>query len=137
MDIQFIGLQDNPMAIIVRTNARSKEIDFLTPNHFSQQLGIMSRPQGYVVPAHTHNLVQRSITQTQEVLLIRKGRILITLYTETLDVHSEVELTAGDVILLAHGGHKIQMLEDTEILEVKQGPYAGPNDKTHFGTEQH
>jgi hypothetical protein len=38
----------------------------------------------------------------------------------------------GDVILLAYGGHGFEMLEPTEMIEVKQGPYAGDNDKTRF-----
>jgi hypothetical protein len=41
-------------------------------------------------------------------------------------------LSAGDVILLAFGGHGFEMLEPTEIIEVKQGPYAGDQDKTRF-----
>ena len=41
-------------------------------------------------------------------------------------------LESGDIIILAAGGHGFEMLEDTEIFEVKQGPYAGENDKTRF-----
>jgi hypothetical protein len=120
------------MAILVRSDASVDGIEFFTPGTFSQQLGLMSRPSGYVVPAHTHNLVERTITQTQEVLLLRKGRIRVTIYGLEDQAISVLEMAPGDVILLAHGGHKIEMLEKSEILEVKQGPYAGPNDKTHF-----
>jgi hypothetical protein len=132
MEIEFIGDRENPMAILVKANASVEGIDFFTPESFSQQLGLMSRKKGYLVPAHSHNRVSRTISQTQEVLLLRKGRILVTIFGDDLSVASEIEMTSGDVILLAHGGHKIEMLEDSEILEVKQGPYAGPNDKTHF-----
>ena len=41
-------------------------------------------------------------------------------------------LQTGDVILLASGGHGFTMLEETEMIEVKQGPYAGEKDKTRF-----
>ena len=41
-------------------------------------------------------------------------------------------LEAGDVILLASGGHGFEALEEIEMIEVKQGPYAGDKDKTHF-----
>ena len=41
-------------------------------------------------------------------------------------------LEQGDVILLASGGHGFQVLEDLEMYEIKQGPYAGENDKTRF-----
>ena len=38
----------------------------------------------------------------------------------------------GDIILLVSGGHDFLMLEDTEMIEVKQGPYAGDDDKERF-----
>ena len=41
-------------------------------------------------------------------------------------------LEAGDIILLATGGHGFEVLEATEIIEVKQGPYMGEGDKTRF-----
>ena len=41
-------------------------------------------------------------------------------------------LEAGDVILLATGGHGFEVLEEIEMIEVKQGPYTGDQDKTHF-----
>jgi hypothetical protein len=62
---------------------------------------------------------------------MRKGKCLVTLFAENFDIANKIELLSGDVILLAHGAHEIEMIEDCEILEVKQGPYAGPEDKTH------
>ena len=44
-------------------------------------------------------------------------------------------LNSGDVILLAFGAHGFEMLEDAEMIEVKQGPYAGDDDKTRFDPE--
>jgi hypothetical protein len=41
-------------------------------------------------------------------------------------------LNQGDVVLLAYGGHGFEMLEDSEMIEVKQGPYAGEMDKIRF-----
>jgi hypothetical protein len=46
-------------------------------------------------------------------------------------LHSDT-LYPGDVILLAHGGHGFFMIEESEIIEVKQGPYAGEEDKVRF-----
>lgn len=36
------------------------------------------------------------------------------------------------MILLAYGGHGFEMIENSEIIEIKQGPYAGELDKTRF-----
>ena len=129
MSIEFYGPEKSPNAIVIRKSAKAESIEFYSPADFPQQIGLMSRPGGHVVPGHVHNEVLREIKATQEVLMIRSGTCEVTL----LDLDSDpirIELTRGDVILLASGGHSIKMLEDTEILEVKQGPYLGPNDKT-------
>jgi hypothetical protein len=36
------------------------------------------------------------------------------------------------VVLLAYGGHGFEMIEESEIIEVKQGQYAGEMDKVRF-----
>ena len=41
-------------------------------------------------------------------------------------------LGPGDVILLISGGHGFEVLEELNMVEVKQGPYAGETDKTRF-----
>ena len=132
MGIEYYGEQSHPSAIVIRSQASVAGIEFFSPPDFSQQIGLMTRPAGHVVPAHVHNTIERTIFHTQEVLVIRKGFCKVTLYNSGLLVSNEILLSAGDTILLASGGHQIEMLEETEILEVKQGPYAGVNDKTHL-----
>lgn len=132
MPVEFYGDELMPTAIVIRANEKVEGIKFYSPESYSQQLGLMTRPEGYVVPAHVHNLVERTIRHTQEVLLIRKGSCSVTLYDDKNVQTSLITLMTGDVILLAHGGHEIVMNTECEILEVKQGPYAGPNDKTHL-----
>ena len=132
MNIEFFGAEVNPSAIVIRSGAKVDGIKFFSPSDYSQQLGLMTRPAGHIVPAHIHNEVERRIVQTQEVLLIRKGVCLVTLFNDLLVIEAQITLTEGDVILLANGGHEIEMLSECEILEVKQGPYAGENDKTHL-----
>ena len=134
-NIEFIGSAENPNAIVIRKNAKVQGITFFSPSNFSQQLGLMSRPKGYKVPLHRHNEVERKILNTQEVLVIRNGSCLIHIYGESLEDVNTTILNEGDVILLAHGAHSIEMLQDSEILEVKQGPYAGDNDKTILDLE--
>ncbi len=136
VSVEFYGDELMPTAIVIRANERVEGIKFYSPESYSQQLGLMTRPEGYVVPAHIHNLVERTIRHTQEVLLIRKGSCSVTLFDEKNVQKSQITLMTGDVILLAHGGHEIVMNTECEILEVKQGPYAGPNDKTHLEIEK-
>ena len=44
----------------------------------------------------------------------------------------KLKANTGDVILLASGGHGFQMIEQSEIIEVKQGPYVESLDKNKF-----
>ncbi len=132
MAIEFFGDSSRPSAIVIRATESVPGIQFFSPSDYSQQLGLMTRPAGYIVPAHIHNEVERKISQTQEVLLIRSGSCLVTLFDARFTAIDNITLHKGDVILLANGAHKIEMLTECEILEVKQGPYAGDNDKTHI-----
>jgi mannose-6-phosphate isomerase-like protein (cupin superfamily) len=120
------------LAVIIRRSFCKEGIEFLTPSTYSQQLGYMNRPGGYVIPPHVHNPVVREVQFTKEVLLIKSGRVRVDFYTDGQEYLESTVLETGDVILLALGGHGFQMLEPTEIIEVKQGPYAGDKDKTRF-----
>lgn len=80
MSVYFYGDPSLPNAILIRASSSVDGIKFFSPSDYSQQIGLMTRPAGYVVAPHIHVEVERKITQTQEVLLIRKGSCLITLY---------------------------------------------------------
>ncbi len=123
---------DVELALIVRHSFRRDGIEFFTPGTYSQQIGYMNRPAGYVIPPHVHNPVVREVHYTKEVLFIRSGRLRVDFYSEGQEYLESRVLEAGDVILLAYGGHGFEMIEPTEIIEVKQGPYAGDGDKTRF-----
>lgn len=120
------------LALILRAGFRADGIRFFTPDDFSQQLGYMNRPRGYVIPPHVHNAVERSVHYTKEVLFIRSGKLRVDFYDDGQNYLESRILATGDVILLAFGGHGFEMLEPTEMIEVKQGPYAGDADKTRF-----
>lgn len=120
------------LAVILRTAYSSQGIEFFTPNEFSQQLGYMNRPQGYVIAPHVHNPVTREVQFTKEVLFIKSGKVRVDFYDDGQHYLESRLLHQGDVILLAFGGHGFEMLEATEMIEVKQGPYAGESDKTRF-----
>jgi len=123
----------NKLYAIIVSHGFSKEgIHFFTPSEFSQQLAYMNRPAGYKIAPHIHNKVHREVLYTQEVLFIKKGRVKVSFYDDERRHIGARVLETGDVILLASGGHGFEMLEPAEIIEVKQGPYAGDQDKTRF-----
>lgn len=123
---------DTVLAIVMQSDFSSPGIHFFTPPEFSQQLGYMKRPEGYVIDPHVHNPVAREVIWTQEVLFIKSGKVRVDFYDDDRKYLESRVLYPGDVILLASGGHGFEMLEESEIIEVKQGPYCGDADKTRF-----
>jgi len=124
-----------PIALIIRAEYDEPGIHFFTPANFSQQVAAMTRPEGHKIAAHVHNLLARQVLYTQEVLFIRRGKVKVNLYSSNHEFVDDKILRAGDMILLCGGGHSLEMLEETSMIEVKQGPYAGDNDKTQFPEE--
>jgi hypothetical protein len=120
------------LSIIIRNKYSSEGISFFTQDQDSQQLGYMNRPKDYVIPPHRHNLVPREVHLTQEVLFIKSGKIRVDFYSNDQEYFTSRILVQGDVILLSDGGHGFKMLETSEIIEVKQGPYIETMDKVRF-----
>jgi hypothetical protein len=92
----------------------------------------MNHKAGKKIDAHVHNPVKREVTSTQEVLFIKTGKIRVDFYTQKTDYIKSDILVSGDIILLASGGHGFEIIEDTEMYEVKQGPFSIETDKKRF-----
>ncbi len=122
----------NILAVLIRSDYNNKGISFFTPDDYSQQLAYMHHEQGHEIAAHVHNEVKREVLQTKEVLIIRKGKLRCDFYTDNKEYLKSIIINSGDVLLLASGGHGFTCLEETEMIEVKQGPYTGDKDKTRF-----
>lgn len=134
--IQEIKNKKELLAIIISNKYTAEGIHFFTPNEFSQQLAFMKHPAGKIISPHVHNPVPREIQFTKEVLFIRKGKLRVDFYDDSQNYLTSRFLETGDVILLAKGGHGFEVIEDLEMFEVKQGPYAGEMDKIRFEQTQ-
>ena len=130
--IEKIEYGNEEYALIVKNNYSQEGIQFLTPDHYSQQLAYMKHPAGKEIAPHVHNAVKREVQYTNEVLLIKKGKLRVDFFNDKQEYLDSRMLVQGDVILLIQGGHGFRVIEDVEIIEVKQGPYAGDGDKTRF-----
>lgn len=130
--IETITTGEKLLAIIIPHRFSEQGVRFFTPDDFSQQLAYMRHPAGKVIDPHLHNPVTRTVNYTQEVLFIKKGRLRVDFFDDDRTYLESRILEAGDVILLAAGGHGFEALEEIEMIEVKQGPYAGEQDKTKF-----
>ncbi len=133
--IERIKYKDEEIAIIIRNSYKKKGCEFFTPNFYSQQLGYMCHNAGHKIEPHYHIETSRDVKKTQEVLFIKSGKVKVNFFTiEEVFIESTI-LEKGDVILLASQGHGFEMLEKSEMIEVKQGPYQGDKDKKRFKTQ--
>jgi hypothetical protein len=132
--VEYINYKKSIFAIIIRRDFQKEGIEFFTPDSFSQQVAYMKRGFEYRIEPHVHKIVNRDISVTQEVLLIKSGKVRVDFYSNGKKYIESRILLQGDVILLADGGHGFKMLEESEIIEVKQGPYAGDMDKERFNS---
>lgn len=108
-------------------NFYSQDNDFI-------QVGIWGYGEGKELKAHIHNEVKREVLWTQEVLFVRKGKIRANIFDTAENKVTQIEVCAGDVIILLRGGHGYDIIEDgTQVLEIKNGPYVGPDlDRRRF-----
>jgi mannose-6-phosphate isomerase-like protein (cupin superfamily) len=130
--VERIEHQGETLALIVRNEFSAPGVKFFTSNELSQQLAYMQHPAGKMISPHVHNPVHRTVAYTQETLFIKRGLLRVDFFDTDQEYLESRVLRQGDVILLIKGGHGFEVIEDLEMIEVKQGPYAGENDKTCF-----
>ncbi|MGP0089940.1 MAG: methyltransferase domain-containing protein [Xanthobacteraceae bacterium] len=128
----IISHEGKTLCIIIHGAVMPEKTTFYTPNEFNLQVGKIVYPAGGEIPRHIHPAVTRTVASTSEVLVVQKGRMMIDLYTADRAFLCSREMTAGDVVVLMSGGHGFRLLEDTMLLEVKQGPYGGLREKEFF-----
>ncbi len=119
------------IALIIRNNPIKEGLTFFTKPEMEQQVAKMKYPAGsYIIP-HFHNKIRRELNTTSEVIIIRQGTLRIDFYDKEEYCKSCV-INSGDIVLLFGGSHGFKILEDLEMIEIKQGPYVGDLDKTKF-----
>lgn len=133
--VERIKYKDQLLAIIVPASFSKPGVHFFTEDHLSQQLAYMRHKEGKIIKPHVHNPVPRDVKYTQEVLFVRKGILRVNFYNNEKEYIENRVLEAGDTVLLVSGGHGFEILEEVEMIEVKQGPYLGEDDKVHFDPE--
>ena len=113
------------IAIVTRRDFGKDGVNFVSKDDFPLQLGISGYRKGDTIKAHFHIEKEIMINKIQEVVHIESGRTRVNLYDLNGKKFKSVELSGDDTILFVDGGHGFEILEDTKIIEVKQGPYFG------------
>ena len=120
------------LAVITRADYEPDETSFVTPDDFTQQLGFIVYPAGQHIIPHVHLPVERHLIGTSEAILVRTGRTVLSIYDDDKLCVYKSSMTPGDVVVLVAGGHGFEMLEDTVLMEIKQGPYTSLPEKERF-----
>jgi hypothetical protein len=89
-------------------------------------------PAGGEIPRHVHLPIERHLVGSTEVLLLQQGRCEVDVYTDDRRMVVTREMHVGDILIAVSGGHGFRVLEDTVLLEIKQGPYPGGAEKARF-----
>ena len=120
------------LAILVPKRVRDPGVHFLTSPEAAMQLAVIAHPKAKIIQPHMHRPYPREVSETQEVLVITKGKIRVDFYDDAKAYLKSRVLEAGDTILLITGAHGFEVLEDVEMIEAKTGPYLPAEDKTRF-----
>ncbi len=129
---ECIAWRGESLCYIVRRELAPQQTMFLTPPEFALQVGYVVHRATEEIPRHAHRPTTRTLTTTSEVLFVQRGRCELDVYTDGREYVTTRELREGDLVIIVGGGHGFRMVEDTVLLEVKQGPYAGAADKDRF-----
>jgi hypothetical protein len=130
--VETIEHDGKVLCILVRATPWPAQTEFYTPNDYNLQLGNIVYPGGSAIPRHSHRPVTRTVTGTSEVLVVQKGEMFIDLYDDDRNLVATRKMSTGDAVALISGGHGFRLLDDTVLLEVKQGPYSGVQEKDRF-----
>lgn len=119
----------------VATHVKPSEVppglNFVTTDDKFMQLGIWKYDKNHELPPHFHNEFERKSFKTNEFVFVAKGKLQSDLYTEEGKFIETVIVDEGEGILLHNHAHHYKILEDSIILESKNGPFMGvEKDKT-------
>ena len=132
MLIEKIQSGQEDLAIIVRSRFHKDGVDFITPDDSIIQMGYMSYEKGKEIQAHVLKPFRRETYGTQEVIFVKKGKVQVDFFSADLKPVTSRILEENDWLVLLSGGHGFKILEDAQMMEVKNGPYAGDQDKSRF-----
>lgn len=126
MEPEIIKDDETTLAIIIRNSDFKEGLNFFSKDEDFVQVGTWNYNEGKILKAHNHLISERSVNRTQEVVIIRSGKLKADFYSEDDRLIKSEVLSGGDIIICLAGGHGYEVLEDkTQVLEVKNGPYLG------------
>lgn len=137
MKLETVEHQGIRYAEIIRVNTRVDETRFFSPPESSFQFGLLAHKARFYEPPHYHKPFPRKVADLQQMFVMQRGRVVVELYSDEGKLLREIDLRAGDAIVLIHGVHALRVLEDFQAVSVKQGPFLGTeNDKINVDVKK-
>jgi hypothetical protein len=117
------------LVFVIRGSDWGEGLHFASSKDDFQQVGMWNYSKGWKSKPHLHLFKRREVLRTQEVLFIKEGKLKADIYTEKGNLVQTLNLVKGDTIVLLNGGHAYETLENnTQVLEIKNGPYLGADE---------
>jgi hypothetical protein len=125
MSVEVVEHGGTTYAEVIWSTTRVERTTFFSPAESSFQFGLLAHEAGYREEPHYHKEMPRRIEDLQQMFVVQRGIVDVQLYTDDRELFRVVRLNPGDAIVLVHGIHAIEVIEDFQALSVKQGPFFG------------
>jgi len=125
MGLEVVAYGGVRYAEIIRADVKVDKTTFFSPAESSFQFGLLAHDAGFEEPPHYHREFERPIRDLQQMFVVQRGVVAVQLFSDDGKLLREVELRAGDAIVLIQGVHAIRVIEDMQCISVKQGPFLG------------
>jgi hypothetical protein len=125
MSVEVIEHDGVRYAEIIWADTTVTHTTFFSPPESSFQFGLLAHEAGYQEDPHFHRSNRRVVEDLQQMFVVQRGVVEVQLFRDDGRLLREIELEAGDAIVLIHGVHAIKVIEDFQALSVKQGPFLG------------
>jgi hypothetical protein len=121
--IEKIIFKEEVYAEIIRSNVKVNQTTFYSDSSSSFQFGIVSHERGYEEMPHYHKIFDRKIVDCQQMLYVQFGKVEVIFYDMLKNKIASVIIEEGDSINILKGVHAIKMIEKSQCITVKQGPF--------------
>lgn len=128
----IFGKEEKILATVIRSNFGNEGINFISKPEDPFQVGVSNYSAGHEIKPHFHNKIEKTNVFNPEFIYVVIGEVEVTIYDDNSRV-KKIFLKTGDMLLQINGGHGFRILENTKLIELKQGPYYGTEkEKTYI-----
>ncbi len=123
--IKNIIINNETAAILIPKDFKiEKGIKFYSNPMDEFQIGIMKRVKKYKISPHYHEEKTREIKHTSETLIVKKGSVSCCFFNQNdKNDNKSIIINQGDILVIFKYAHSFEFLEESEIVEIKQGPF--------------